>query len=331
MQKINFTAVTAVCFLLLPPVSNADVESQSDYENASVHPIIGGEIVTDSVFPGIVALTYNLDAELVQRQFCGGSVIADNWVLTAAHCLYDGRGDPLPLTAVNVAVNADDLGDEDTREIGITNIFVHPEYNHNAVNPHSDIALLELAESSGVAPVVLSKKPMDELVGMTASVAGWGAVDNSNPSNPLFPIMLHAVNLPVVSLEVCNAPISYDSALFENQLCAGFSEGGRDSCVGDSGGPLLVNTGGVRQQIGVVSFGYGCALPNYYGIYTNVPYFIGWINQYVYIGEPEFNPEATIPRTAQANIPASGEPNTGRLSWTVLLLLMIGAMAKRRR
>lgn len=326
----------------------------SVWSNASAnevvkHFILGGEPVFENeAEPWIVALAYNNNAELVQRQFCGGSIIADQWVLTAAHCLFDRRGSVLAPSSLTVAINAADLRGEAVSELVVTNIIIHPDYQHDATNPHSDLALLELATSSGIEPVMLSTKPSDELINLTATVSGWGAVVYDDPLNPQYPVQLHSVDVPIVSLDVCNDGESYDGTLYSNQLCAGLAEGGRDSCVGDSGGPLSVTVDGQQQQVGIVSFGIGCALPKFYGVYTDIPYFINWINQYIFVGNPEFEPEQLEARTeststslsaaSTANEPTQNTDTTGQpvsnsdvasVNW--LLLAFIGVGLCRRR
>jgi len=320
-----------ITLLLLVGMTPAHASGALD-EFVEKHFIIGGQPVERNTYPWMAALTYNADAELVQRQFCGGSVIADQWVLTAAHCLFDSSGTQVPTNAFKVAINATNLNDTGVPELDVANIYIHPEYNHNGSNPHSDIALIELAQPSGVTPITLSTKPTEKLIGLQATAIGWGAVDNSNPAAPKFPIWLHHVDVPIVSMEVCNAPESYADNILVNQLCAGYAEGLRDSCVGDSGGPLIATYEGVVQQVGVVSFGYGCALPNFYGIYTDIPYFIGWINQYVFVGEPEFEPEMLDIRdtTAIKGGSSSTSSSSGASSIFVIFILFAGTIIRRR-
>jgi len=323
--------VAGVVLLLIAAIAPAHATDVLD-EFAEKHFIIGGQPVERNTYPWMVALTYNANAELVQRQFCGGTVIADQWVLTAAHCLYDRAGAQVTNNAFKVAINATNLTDDGVPEIDVANIFIHPAYDHNGKNPHSDIALIELAQPSGATPITLSTKPTDKLIGLQSTAIGWGVIDYSDTASPKFPIWLHSVDVPIVSMDVCNAPESYADNIYPNQLCAGYKEGGRDSCLGDSGGPLVTTYEGVVQQVGVVSFGNGCALPNFYGIYTDIPYFIGWINQFVYVGEPEFEPESFEAKGTSA-IRGSGSGSssgTGASSFFVILTLFTAIMIRRR-
>jgi len=310
------------------PGDNGVVDVGAD-NDITRHYIIGGDTVSRNTYPWMVALTRRDSRALVQRQFCGGSVIADRWVLTAAHCLFDERGDVLSAANFYVATNATNLTDTNIPELVVSNIYLHPEYDNLADNPHSDIALLELASNTNVQALPLATKATGELVGLMGSVIGWGATDISDPSTPLYPRWLHEVDVPIISLEVCNAPISYGNVLLTNQLCAGYAEGGKDSCIGDSGGPLVVNLNGEAQLAGIVSFGYGCAEPNYYGIYTNVPYFISWVNQYVYVGEPEFVPVVTAPKVNISSTSYSSS-ETGSTSGILLLLIASAAILRRK-
>ena len=105
---------------------------------------------------------------------------------------------------------------------------------------------------------------------------GWGLT----AENGLTSTHLREVTVPVVTNAVCSAGYASDGiTIADTMLCAGSAQGGKDSCQGDSGGPIAIkDTNGTWKQIGVVSFGIGCARPNKYGVYTRVSEFIDWIN-----------------------------------------------------
>jgi secreted trypsin-like serine protease len=111
--------------------------------------------------------------------------------------------------------------------------------------------------------------------------------------NANYPRTLHQVTIPIVDNAVCNRPTSYGGKIQSNMLCAGLPQGGKDACVGDSGGPLMVRLNGVYRQVGIVSQGDGCARPGKYGIYTRVANYAPWIQQYApppYAGMPITSP-----------------------------------------
>jgi len=330
LRAIRTTGIMLLLIVFSTQAQASSVPTDNADQFVEKHFIIGGEPVERNTYPWMVALAYNVDADLVQRQFCGGSIIADQWVLTAAHCLYGRSGAPIRTDAFKVAINVTNLNDPNVPELDVANIYIHPAYDHNGRNPHSDIALLELAQPTGITPMTLSTKPTDKLIGLQSTAIGWGAVDNSNPAEPQFPVWLHTVDVPIVSMDECNAPESYAENIYPNQLCAGFKAGGKDSCVGDSGGPLIATIDGVVQQVGVVSFGFGCALPNYYGIYTDVPYFIGWINQYVFVGEREFEPELFEAKGTTVIKNSGTTVSSGATSFFVIFTLLTGILIRRR-
>jgi secreted trypsin-like serine protease len=91
--------------------------------------------------------------------------------------------------------------------------------------------------------------------------------------------LLRKVEIPIVANGVCNSPQSYAGRISENMICAGHTEGGKDSCQGDSGGPLIVRKGTGFVLAGVVSWGRGCALADFYGVYARAARYRDWITQ----------------------------------------------------
>ena len=171
-------------------------------------------------------------------------------------------------------------------EIVVTNLYVHPAYDHTSENAYDDIALLELATELDAPPVSVFRGDPEALGTRSGTIVGWGATDFVTPRLATYPDALHQAEVPLVPREVCNDPDSYAGTIIEGQLCAGFPEGGTDSCIGDSGGPLFVNTGARVEQVGVVSFGRGCAEPLFYGIYSDVSSHVEWMSDYVELPKP---------------------------------------------
>jgi len=196
--------------------------------------------------------------------FCGGSLINEQWVVSAAHC-YKSR--------IEVLIGEYDIRATDGTEqfIQSAKVIRHPKYNSYTID--NDIMLIKLSEPAQlngvVQPIPLSSQCVPD--GTMCLVSGWGNTMNTASD----PDLLQCVNVPVVPAADCLK--SYPGQITDNMICLGFPEGGKDSCQGDSGGPVAVN----GELQGVVSWGRGCALPNYPGVYTKVCNYISWIEDTV--------------------------------------------------
>lgn len=222
-------------------------------ETTGVTPnVVGGSPADIADFPYAVALT---DAS--GSQFCGGSLIADDKVLTAAHCA-EGQ-DPADVVAVT---GRTDLTTNEGAETPVSDIWIHPDYT--SVTSGADVAVLTLASPvAGAQPIELASATdgPSYTPGADATVAGWGTTSEGGPTSDT----LLQGTVPVTSDEDCAAAYGSDYDA-QGMVCAGLPEGGVDACQGDSGGPLVVD--GVLA--GVVSWGNGCARPNTPGVYARV-------------------------------------------------------------
>jgi secreted trypsin-like serine protease len=217
-------------------------------------------------------------------RICGGNIIASNWVLTASHCLVDdnGRQDTYPADITVFAGEQNLARLSRKNKLSIVGVFLHPSFDYQTLN--ADIALLELSEPTTQPAMAFDGNP---LVGDFMTAVGWGLTQvDPNTGEPTGDISmkLRQVSVPVVSHQVCNS--AYSGGILNSMLCAGFEEGGKDSCSGDSGGPLMIQEGGRWHQAGVVSFGDGCALPGKYGVYTRVAVYSNWIRNTISGSDP---------------------------------------------
>lgn len=234
--------------------------------------IVGGVPAEIKDAPWQVALVFGKYKDPFRAQFCGGSIVSDTWVVTAAHCVVN---DSVNRVASNVDVVANTTfyntaGDR----VSIAEIRVHEKYDPKTQD--YDIALLKLADHTAkLVPVALPAADSKLPPGTELLVSGWGALREGSPGTAY----LISANIPVVSNKTCNEPASYNNAVTDNMICAGLREGGLDSCQGDSGGPAVATAGETKLLMGIVSFGEGCARKFKYGVYTNVRALRQWIDQ----------------------------------------------------
>jgi len=240
-------------------------------EGLDTPTIIGGVEAKAGAWPWQAALV-NADGNALTGQFCGGSLIAPDWVLTAAHCV------EYSLTSqVDIIVGRHDLSTDAGERFAVTQIIIHPDFGFS--NTDSDIALLHL-DGQSVQETISIEAPDETILEenrVFATVTGWGrnSVYSFDGSS-----VLRQVSLPIVSNEICNGPDAHDGEVTANMLCAGFADSSKTACHGDSGGPLMVrNTEDTAWgQIGIVSWGSPqCSGMEQYNVYTRVSQFREWI------------------------------------------------------
>jgi secreted trypsin-like serine protease len=245
----TLTLVTCVAGLVgLPAASASPVASPSSPF------IVGGTDASSADYPYVVALTYP-DG----NQFCGGTLVAPNKVVTAAHCTFDERPSELRVVAGRTK-----LSSGEGAVAKVAKVWVHPKFTGDEAADPYDVSVLTLDQKLKYRTLPLASSADGDLYrpGTQSTVLGWGVTDNGDPSDTL-----KRATVPLTTDAYCAKaypqPNGFDST---TMVCAGFPKGGVDACQGDSGGPLVA--GG--KLIGITSWGEGCAVAGRPGVYTRV-------------------------------------------------------------
>ncbi|KAF4092943.1 hypothetical protein AMELA_G00025940 [Ameiurus melas] len=239
--------------------------------------IVGGENAGPGSWP------WQVSFQRRDRHFCGGSLINQNWVLSAAHCFQSTTA-----SEITIYLGMENLIDPNRSQRNTSNIIIHKDFNHTTLT--NDIALVQLSSSVNlndyVMPVCLAASRSSFPGGTNVWVTGW---DKTSSNNTVLPQTLQEVEVSIVSNSNCTN--IYTSGLItDNMMCAGLAQGGKDICQGDSGGPLVVKLKGTWIQAGIVSFtsNQGCAVPGIPSGYTRVSKYQDWINSKITSNQPGF-------------------------------------------
>jgi hypothetical protein len=259
----------------LPPQVEKLLDAKRDTEPSA--KIVGGQATTIQEWPWQTAILDGENGNGFDRQFCGGSLVAPNIVISAAHCFYNETTNSFPPANFDVVTGRTVLSTTAGQELDVDDYFFFVDGGGNPVydpdiDDQFDVVFIKLTSSS-ISPTIKIAGPGERAVwtaGRTAFTTGWGSLSSGGP----FPDQLRGVQIGMISDPTCaSGPVYGASGLFfpATMVCAGVLAGGKDSCQGDSGGPLVVPiAGGGFRLVGDTSFGIGCALPNKPGIYGRI-------------------------------------------------------------
>ncbi|MCK0155115.1 serine protease [Alcanivorax sp. S6407] len=297
--------------------------------NTATPRIVGGEKAAPA-WKTLVALISKSRKQqasadpVFQAQFCGGTLLSKDWVLTAAHCV-----DGMPVHDLEILVGSQtlDIPENSSQLKDAAQVYIHPDYIPPTTR--NDIALIRLGEFadpglSSVGTGVLALDSTDALVSDSPdyddilAALGWGVITYSEDDTPQYPTELQEVALDFVPNPICQNlyNLAGGGTIFSSMICANEPDPdpveqdpfGEDSCQGDSGGPLFFGTtpSNDHPQVGITSFGGTCGDAEVPGGYSRVSSFLGWIEQVSSIQRPLRDltiPEDTLHYQGVSTIP----------------------------
>jgi len=264
----SLLALASLVTLTSLPACAGAGEDTREQQGATSSSIIGGAAANITAWPGIVQLADSTGP------FCGGTLIANAWVLTASHCIDPAR----PKGGVEkVIIGRQNTNDTSTGvEIPVLESFQHEGFSLD--NMLDDVALVHLAQTTTQPRTTLITADEWSSIaktGLATTVVGWGTTVEGGTMSAT----LNQVTVPLTSHKSCvTAYTALGMTVGDNEICAGLAAGGKDSCQGDSGGPLFVVVNGAPVQVGIVSFGEGCAEAGVPGVYTELAAYLDWVS-----------------------------------------------------
>jgi len=253
------------------PPPGGDGSCRCGMKNVQTSKIVGGQPANKHEYPWMVALV----ARGRNEPFCGGSLITERHVLTAAHCMInkkDGRIWDAWIIQVLLFKHRTDGSDLDYNPYDVSNIENHDYRPFVHYNDFSILTIDRPVHPSFLMPVCLPADTNKKYEGQVATATGWGQLRLGGPR----PEVLQEVDVTVTTNKVCKA--AYPALRDSIQICA--MAPGKDACKADSGGPLIVEENGRWTLVGVTSFGDGCAKPGKPGVYGRVTGVMDWIREH---------------------------------------------------
>lgn len=241
---------------------------------AAPKAVLNGVDVPPGQYPWMVGIAQADIADGYEAQFCGGTLIAKEWVLTAAHCTYNLDEQPFTADELDVIIGRNRLSSNQGQRLQVDQIIRHEAFQKATLA--ADIALLHLSQPTEITPLQLASQAVVDAFGtQSATIIGWGVTSTGTAADAL-----QEAQVPLVGQATCRRFYqSYGLTITSSMLCAGDATGNIDACVGDSGGPLLLWQAETKQwqQLGVISWGTACGTAGAYGVYTSVTSFLPWI------------------------------------------------------
>ena len=312
-MSTSISRVLTIASVMLLLAAPALAQQDTNFAGEDGGRVIGGEAAKKGEWPWQVKI---LAPDPEQRGrfggHCGGSLIAPRWILTAAHCVTSGRSGKQDLFARDLLIvegkskidKVIAVDGPDKPGLAVEDVIIHEDFDRKVFA--NDIALIKLSEPAKSKPAILASASDDEVeaAGHPAVVTGWGYTKADHGwDDKYLPTELQEVELPIVPREDCRAAYRDSSMrmnpIDERNVCAGYAEGGKDACQGDSGGPLVAQRPDKRWiQLGIVSWGAGCAEAEHYGVYTRVAAFRDWIAA---------KTDGDVPNAPDSSISADGD------------------------
>jgi secreted trypsin-like serine protease len=255
------------------PISFSPITTK---DSGKVANIVGGSDANPTEAPyQVIILYWNVASGDWESTGCGGSLITNKHVMTAAHCAMN-RGNWMD--AVYVGAYQPFLGNPgvDFFFSRVSKYTIHPDFSNG---PNSnDVAIITMqdeVDTSKFKPVKVASSSYTLSEGETLTVYGFGRTKETSTA---LVQTLQKAQVPYISQSKCDEKY-FPGQIEDNMFCAGYAQGGIDACQGDSGGPLVVKSNGVATQVGIVSWGSGCAQPDKPGVYASVMYLYDWIQK----------------------------------------------------